>query len=249
VTHRPTSAPHVADHAAHDRHLIARSVSVDVEPAEAAEVARLTTACTECRALADDLRVISRATAAMLPVRRPRDFRLTAQQASSLKGWSFSRLLAGFAAPRFAVLQPLAGAAMAIGLILAVAGASLPTPGATDQTFMAAAGEDAATAAPGEMAAPAAGPTAGAPGIEAAPGDGEPDATTRAGAAVGEEPQPTSADAGTSSERQDESSEVATGTTAGPLLIGAGLVVAGAGVLLLLLRWLGRNRARDPLFG
>jgi hypothetical protein len=82
--------------------------------------------CAECAALAEELRSISLATASLPAPRRTRDFRLTPQQAAGLRGSEWTRLLRWLAAPRMAILQPLASAAVAIGLVLVVVGTGFP---------------------------------------------------------------------------------------------------------------------------
>ena len=47
---------------------------------------------------------------------RPRDFRLTTEDAERLRGSAVTRLLHRLGGPGLKVLQPLAGAAMAIGI-------------------------------------------------------------------------------------------------------------------------------------
>ncbi|MEO7117682.1 MAG: hypothetical protein ABIZ34_01785 [Candidatus Limnocylindrales bacterium] len=127
-----------ADHQFHDQLLIVRFASDDVHASEVASAKALIDRCRECATLSDDLRSIARATAAMPAPRRQRDFRITADEAQDLRGTAFDRWLRRLAAPRLAILQPLAGSAIAIGLVLVVIGAGLPgnrdTVPATDRS-------------------------------------------------------------------------------------------------------------------
>ena len=117
-----------AEHARHDRLLVARYGAGDAYPAELDEARQLVTRCAECARLAADIEVLRASTAALPVPRRPRDFRLTAEQADSLRGSAVSRWLRRLAAPGLAPIRPLAGAALSVGLLLVVAGVALPTP-------------------------------------------------------------------------------------------------------------------------
>lgn len=136
MTSRDQAQPS-ADHQFHDRLLIVRFASDDVHPTEVASAKALIERCRDCAALSNDLRSIARATAAMPAPRRHRDFRITADEAHDLRGTAFDRWLRRLAAPRFSILQPLAGTAIAVGLLLVIVGAGLPgnqgATGATDR--------------------------------------------------------------------------------------------------------------------
>lgn len=97
VEHDPL---HVAAHAAGD------------PGGEAAMGEVLVRECGECAALADDLRAIAAATAALPPLQRPRDFSLTQADASRLR----RRRLGGLGWPSRLIGRPLAGGLMAMGL-------------------------------------------------------------------------------------------------------------------------------------
>jgi hypothetical protein len=100
----------------------------DAFPSEIEHANALVAGCEECARLAADIRLVSSATAQLPMVRRLRDFRITADDAQRLRGSWFDRLARRFAAPGLAFGRPLAGAALAIGLALAVVG-SLPAGG------------------------------------------------------------------------------------------------------------------------
>lgn len=119
-------APPGADHQSHDRLLIARLASGDLPGAAQPAAEALRRTCPECASLARDLAHISRATAALPAPRRPRDFRLSPEQAHQARGSIVRRLMERLSAPRLGVLQPLGAAAMAIGFVLVVVGMGLP---------------------------------------------------------------------------------------------------------------------------
>lgn len=168
---REAGEPHDG-HEAHDPLLIAAWVAGDSHPGETARAAAQAAGCVPCRALADDLRVIQAATAAMPAPERTRDFRLTpadAAQLRSRRGW-----LAAFSPGAAGRLRPLAAAMTAIGLAglfvttlpisapTSGSGAAVSRPAAEAGPTMMAAQASAAAAAPAsaEAAASGAGPAA-----------------------------------------------------------------------------------------
>jgi hypothetical protein len=151
-------------HALHDRLLVARAAADDLDAHDRTAAKALLERCPDCRALAAELRAL-RSTASALPAPgRPRDFRLTAAQAERLRGGALRRLLAPLGAPAFGFLQPLAGAAVAIGLGLLVVtslpmamggAASAPQPQFAEGGQPAAASDGAAQPSPQPTAATA----------------------------------------------------------------------------------------------
>jgi len=126
----------------------------DLSSAETAQARALLAACTECAALAADLGVISHATATSVVPPRPRDFRLTAEQAAAARGGVLDRLRRWLGTPGAFAVRPLAGATLAIGLLLVVVTPALrPTvltqdevrTGGDAQTMMAPDGTAGAT--------------------------------------------------------------------------------------------------------
>ena len=111
------------DHDRHDRLLVTRFAVGDAYPSEVAQAKELTEHCTDCAALAADIRLIAARTSDLPQVRRPRDFRISAEKAEQLRGSWLDRLLRPFSAPGWGVARPLAGAALVVGLSLAVIGA------------------------------------------------------------------------------------------------------------------------------
>ena len=172
--------PHLPDHVTHDPELIAAYAAGDATGPALDQAADLVASCTECADLHRDLRAISTALPELPAPVRPRDFRLTPEQAASLRPVGWRGLLAAFAAPRFRLAAPLgAGLAAAglAGLLLASPGALLPgaasgsapsaveAPGQATQPSAAAASEGgnaggAALAAPAAPSAAASAPVA-----------------------------------------------------------------------------------------
>jgi len=236
------SSPISRDHAHHDQLLVARHAAEDAYAGEEAQARALLETCTDCAALADDIRLLSRATAALPAPRRQRDFRISAEQADSLRGTFFERLLRRLAAPGLAALRPVAGVALSLGIVLAVAGAALPqaaSPGALE-TFREQMSEDSL--------APAA-PAAASPQAAGAP---------RNGAAGGEEAdgeEPGSKEPGTQTFIEPDEGEVALELAATPdgtdtmrgLMIYGGAAFALVSLGVLLLTWFARRRMHDPL--
>jgi hypothetical protein len=144
------------DHARHDRLIVTRFAGDDAYPTEIDEARELVGTCPECARLAEDIRVLMSATSELPAPRRPRDFRLSREQAESLRGSFLERLLRPLAAPRLGLLRPLAGVAMSLGLALVVAGVALPAPlpagePATERVMLDSKGGDAPAAAPGAL--------------------------------------------------------------------------------------------------
>lgn len=128
------------DHARHDRLVVVRYLDRDPDllTGEVNQARALLASCPDCAGLATELQLISDATSRMLAPARPRDFRLTPEQAAALGSGGLRRFLeAAGSAFRFGFLRPLAGAAVAIGLLLAVVG-SLPNLSAGTSALPAA---------------------------------------------------------------------------------------------------------------
>ncbi len=113
------------EHGHHDALLVARFAAGDAGSDELSAAQALVEHCSQCAALADDLRLVASSMRRLPQVARPRDFHLTPAQADRLRGGFVRRLLRALAAPRWTVARPLAGAAMALGIVLAVFGTTL----------------------------------------------------------------------------------------------------------------------------
>jgi hypothetical protein len=117
---RPTrEMPNLSSpHADHDVLILAAAADHDPDAETIAEVRRMTAACPECAAIAEDLRMLASGLAALPPeIPAPRDFRITEEQAARLRRGGFvRRLLEPFGAGGLPGLRPLAGALTTIGI-------------------------------------------------------------------------------------------------------------------------------------
>ena len=95
-----------------------------------AAAAGLVADCPDCAALHRDLRAISAALPELPPAVRPRDFRLTPEQAAALRPSGWRGVLAAFASPRFRLAAPLGTGLAAAGLagLLLASPARPPAP-------------------------------------------------------------------------------------------------------------------------
>jgi hypothetical protein len=249
MTH-PSTAHVPDDHAGHDRQLVVALACGDLPDEDVADARALIARCRRCAALVDEIERISAATRQdLVAPARPRDFGLTTDDAERLRGGALSRLLRRLGGPRLQVLQPLAGAAMAIGIVLLATTAILPSfsffaasgaaPAALT-TIGSAIGDEQARDASGDAAGGADG--AGAP--EIAPG-AEPAPSASAAPAI--ESPDIAAYAETDASTKVNLTDLATTSpTSDPVpLMGLGLLVVGA--LLLLVRIVARRASKDPL--
>lgn len=264
-----------SEHLRHDRLLIARYAAGDSYPTEVEEARALIAACTECAALADDIRVVSRAMAQMPVPARPRDFRITAEQADRLRGSWLERVMRRFAGPGLGTLRPVAGVALSIGLVMAVAG-TMPSlapagpatdleigfPAATQGEFGASREDSPAPPQDGLGAAPNATPAAmesagGAPmgPVTTATDDGGPVAAPGDAATASGAPEPMnqefneahSATPGADVERMQIPASDARASSTGSLLTYSGMLIALASLGLLILAGIARRRYSDRL--
>jgi hypothetical protein len=129
VTSQPVSSERA--HARHDRLLILRQAAGDpLDPTEMAAARELLDTCPACAALVDEIALIARTTTTLEAPVRTRDFRLTVQDAERLRSSRFRRLLDRLASPGWVPLRPLAGATLAIGLVLVGVSGTIPRPAA-----------------------------------------------------------------------------------------------------------------------
>ena len=170
--------PHIPDtlHDAHDLELVAAYAAGDAEGPSLDRATALVASCPECAALHHDLRAIAAAMPELPVPARPRDFRLTPEQAASLRPGGIRGLLAAFSGPRFAFATPLGTGLAALGIVgilvasggFASGGASsvrdtgnpatapelAPAPSAANMYAAEAASQAAASEAPAMLAAP-----------------------------------------------------------------------------------------------
>ena len=179
--------PHLPDHQSdHDPLLVAAYAAGDAQGEDLERARELVATCDECAALHHDLRAIAAAMPALPVPARSRDFRLTPEQAASLRPAAWRRLLAPLAGPRFAFAAPLGGSLAALGLAgVLVAGAfsgsitgagsgaaregapvAAPAGGAPSEIRMSAASDVPAGAAASQAAAPQPMPSAAASGVD-----------------------------------------------------------------------------------
>lgn len=109
---RPTS------HDRHDPLLVAALAAGDLAATDRVHATEQIRTCAECATLHDDLVAIARATATVPPpvTTRPRDFRLTPEQAARLRPSGWRRVVGAFAGPRLAFTRPLGIGLTTIGL-------------------------------------------------------------------------------------------------------------------------------------
>lgn len=125
----PNNSSIAAEHRRHDRLLVARFAAGDAAPGQEHEAQDLVRRCSECAALAADISAISRSVAQLPAPPRPRDFRLTREEADRLRGSRFDRWLRSITGSGWATVRPLAAVALSVGLVMSVVGA-LPNLGA-----------------------------------------------------------------------------------------------------------------------
>jgi anti-sigma factor RsiW len=174
---------HVAtpSHLEHDPSLIAGHAAGDLTHSQVSAASALIASCPDCAELHRDLVAISAATRALpRQARSPRDFRLTAEQAASLRRGSWLRaILRPFGSAQSAV-RPLATAFTSLGVAGLLVAAFMPAmlggaaAGPTSQE------RDAVTAAGAPAPSEAAGPVdplAGVPGASGGTTKGDIDAS------------------------------------------------------------------------
>jgi hypothetical protein len=105
-----------APHGVHDQLLVAAFAAGDAVGADRDHARTLVEACSECAALAADLRSISAATAQLPAPPRRRDFRLTPADAERLRPQGMRRLVGAVAGRRLQLAYPVAGALTMLGL-------------------------------------------------------------------------------------------------------------------------------------
>lgn len=120
-----------AEHRRHDRLLVARFAVGDAGFGQEHEARDLVRRCSECAALAADISAISTSVAKMPAQPRPRDFRLTAEQAAHLRGSRIDRWLRTITGSGWSTVRPVAAVALSIGMVMSVVG-FLPVIGAAN---------------------------------------------------------------------------------------------------------------------
>ena len=244
-------------HDTHDLELVAAFAAGDATGADLETVTALVASCADCAALHHDLRAIAAALPAIPVPVRPRDFRLTQEQAASLRPRGFRGILAAFASPKLSFATPLGTGLAAIGIVgVLVASGGLPVGGGATS---GAAAEDANVsreaasqleiklASPGtdDRVVPVA-PVAGADGgdVGAEPVAPSPGSSPAGASELYEAPSASDA-AQEHVTAADVAADVTADLTQRPdqalLFVGVGLLLTG--VALVVLRWVSRRLA------
>jgi hypothetical protein len=152
-------------HADHDLVLVAAHAAGDANARERSSAEALLATCPDCRELADDLRAIAAATAALPAPARTRDFTLRPEDAARLRPRGWRRLAAALGPGRLELTRPLAPVLMTLGVVgLLVSGlpllGGLGSAGAAPSIERTGAAASAAPA-PAAAAAPSAAASAG----------------------------------------------------------------------------------------
>jgi hypothetical protein len=150
--------PDPTAHASHDLELIAAYAAGDATGARLETATALVAGCEECAALHRDLRAIAAALPDLPAPSRPRDFRLSAEQAATLRPAGWRGLVAALAGPRFRFAAPLGTALATLGLAGVLVGSLAGVPPGTGSATLTELGREAApaTAAPAGAAPTAA---------------------------------------------------------------------------------------------
>jgi hypothetical protein len=237
-----------ASHAHHDRALVARFAADDAYPGEVEQARQLVDRCSDCAAVARDIRQLTASLAAVSAPARTRDFRLTDAQAEQLRGGFLDRVLRRFASPGLGPVRPLAGVALSIGLAFAVAGAALPTPAdvALQMAPQGAHETGEPAQAPAKDGFPTYGPAVAEPGPQGEfppRGAEQPDGFgLEPGAEAAEPPLP-----GDATGQQRADSSIAQEASAREVMVIGGLLLALLSLGALALVIVARRRFEDPL--
>jgi hypothetical protein len=253
----PNSHSLSAEHRRHDRLLVARFAVGDAAFGQEHEAQELIRRCSECAALAADITAISRSVARMPAPPRPRDFRITQDQAATLRGSRIDRWLRSITGSGWSTVRPVAAVALSVGMVMSVVG-FLPVLGGAN---------GGPTGGDGVTAPVAAGaPTAQAPLASGRSGQEPPPGTTSEGAPLGPDgkvdvtgtPASDAMDnayltAETAGPEVDGQSNEApaplpgTGPNVRDLVLLSGIGVTVAALLILALLYAARRRYYDPL--
>lgn len=118
----PNSHSLSAEHRRHDRLLVARFAVGDAAFGQEHEAQELVRRCSECAALAADITAISKSVAKVPAPPRPRDFRITQDQAANLRGSRLDRWLRSITGSGWSTVRPVAAVALSVGMVMSVVG-------------------------------------------------------------------------------------------------------------------------------
>jgi len=278
---RLTRMPHVNElHEQHDQILVVSFASGDLAPddRDRAVAQSLVDSCAECARLHEDVLAIARATRALPPAVRTRDFQISPEQAAKLQPGGWRRFVAAFAAPG-SIFSKQLGVGMAtlgiVGLLIGAApsiqlgglgGSAASTPAAS-MPAAAAGNEPGAVELHGPEASPAAsaaaaaasqvpaalgaaGPTPSA-GYDTLGGEPTRNVADNAGSKATVEPaarvpavlNPNGQDGGDGPVVSPAPAPVPTAGSGPSGLVIASSILLAAGLLVLLLRSIGRRAA------
>jgi hypothetical protein len=111
-----------AEHRRHDRLLVARFAVGDAAFGQEHEAQELVRRCSECADLAADITAISKSVARVPAPPRPRDFRITREQAENLRGSRLDRWLRTITGSGWSTVRPVAAVALSVGMVMSVVG-------------------------------------------------------------------------------------------------------------------------------
>ena len=234
-------------HDTHDLELVAAFAAGDAAGADLETATVLVSSCGDCAMLHHDLRAIAAALPELPVPARPRDFRLTPEQAASLRPRGIRGLLAAFASPRLSFATPLGSGLAAIGIIgVLVASGGLPVGGGATSGTAAqapAVGREAASDLEITLTSPAIVVDAEAAAPAASTGGGnaqaDPAASAPAGAIELYGALPSASDAPQEQPVADAVADAPANPDQALLIVGGGLLLAG--VALIGLRWASRR--------
>jgi len=179
---RLTRMPHVNElHEQHDQILVVSFASGDLAPddRDRAVAQSLVDSCVDCARLHDDVLSIARATRALPPAVRTRDFQISPEQAAKLQPGGWRRFVAAFSAPGSIFSKQLGVGMATLGIVGLLIGAapSIQLGGLGGSAASAPAASMPAAAAgnqPGavELRGPEASAAASAPAASQAPAAG-----------------------------------------------------------------------------
>lgn len=253
-----------AEHRRHDRLLVARFAAGDAAYGQEHEAQDLIRRCSECAALAADIGAISKSVARLPAPPRPRDFRLTTEQAAQLRGSRLDRWLRALTGSGWATVRPVAAVALSVGLVMSVVGfmpilgAATPAPLDTFSGPVSAAGQPTPASSPAERTNDL-GPTAtkgdapaptgelnvlppGGAGSVASPASGNMD-----NAYIESSSSPPDAESNGRSGQPEKTALAGSSSSTRDLVLLSGLIVTILALAVLALLYAARRRYFDPL--
>lgn len=241
-------------HDDHDLTTVAALAAGDLGGDKLEAARALIGSCDACAELHVELQGIATATRALPAPERPRDFRITPEQAASLRPTGWRRFVAAFGSPRFAVARPVGVGLATVGLAGLLLTAVVPGQAPILSAIGSAVGDQAGAGAERDTqgdfgTAPELAPQPEATGEPLAPAAGEgpsevPDAAATPGEAAAPTAEVTIDDASPAPGDGATNGADATGSGDEPIipwLPAASIALVGGGVALVLLRRAGER--------